>query len=118
MLVTLTEILKIAQSQKNAIGAFNVPNMTTVKAVVNAAEELGVPVILMHTQMHEDTGVCKMEEIVPVMLSFAERSKIPVCVHLDHGESLDYVMKGLELGFTSVMYDGSLLPFDENVKNI
>ena len=117
MLVTLKEILRIAEEKHIAVGAFNTPNMTSVKAVIAAAEELGQPVILMHAQVHEEMGLCKMEEIVPVMLWFAKEAKVPVCVHLDHGTDLDYVTRGLALGFTSVMYDGSTLLTDENVKN-
>ena len=117
MLVTLKEILKIAEEKKIAIGAFNTPNMTSVKAVIAAAEELGQPVILMHAQVHEEMGLCCMEEIAPVMLWFAKAAKVPVCVHLDHGTDLDYVTRGLALGFTSVMYDGSTLPTTENIAN-
>ena len=71
MLVTLKEILKTAEGRKTAIGSFNTPNMTTVEAVVSAAEELNQPVILMHAQVHEEMGLCKMEDIAPVMLHFA-----------------------------------------------
>lgn len=117
MLVTLKEILKIAQARKCAIGSFNTPNMTSIKAVISAAEELNEPVIIMHAQVHEEMGLCKMDEIAPVMLFFADKAKVPVCVHLDHGEDLDYVKKGLDLGFTSVMYDGSAQEDGINLAN-
>lgn len=117
MLVTLKEILKIAEERKTAIGAFNTPNFTSVRAVIAAAEALRQPVILMHAQVHEDMGLCKMEEMAPVMRAFAQGAGVPVCVHLDHGTSLDYIRRGIDLGFTSVMYDGSALPFAENVSN-
>ncbi len=107
MLVTLTDILKIAEARKIAIGSFNTPNLTSLKAIISAAEELGEPVIIMHAQVHEQMGLCRMDEIAPIMLMMAEKATVPVCVHLDHGEDLDYVARGLELGFTSVMYDGS-----------
>ena len=107
MLVTLKEILKIAEARKIAIGSFNTPNLTSLKAVLSAAEELGEPVILMHAQVHEQMGLCRMDEVAPIMLMMADRATVPVCVHLDHGEDLDYVHRGLKLGFTSVMYDGS-----------
>ncbi len=117
MLITLKEILKIAEERKIAIGSFNTPNMTSARAVIAAAEEMNQPVILMHAQVHEEIGLCKMEEIAPMMLFFAKRAKVPVCVHLDHGTDLDYVKRGLELGFTSVMYDGSALSTEENTAN-
>lgn len=117
MLVNLTEILKIAEEKKIAIGAFNTPNMTSARAIIGAAEELGQPVIIMHAQVHEEMGLCAMDEVAPMMLGFAKKAKVPVCVHLDHGTDLDYVKRGLELGFTSVMYDGSVLPKEENISN-
>lgn len=117
MLVTLKNILKIAEAKKCAIGSFNTPNFESLKAVIGAAEELGQPVIIMHAQVHEEMGLCKMEEFAPVMLFMADRASVPVCVHLDHGTDLDYVKKGLALGFTSVMYDGSTLSDAENFAN-
>lgn len=117
MLVKLKQILKIAEEKQIAVGSFNTPNMTSIKAVIGAAEELKQPVIIMHAQLHEEMGLCTMEEIAPVMLMFAERAKVPVCVHLDHGTDLEYVKKGLKLGFTSVMYDGSVLSAEENTTN-
>lgn len=117
MLVTLKNILKIAEAEKCAIGSFNTPNFESLKAVIGAAEELNQPVILMHAQVHEEMGLCNMEEIAPIMLFMADRATVPVCVHLDHGTDLDYVKKGLDLGFTSVMYDGSTLPDELNFAN-
>ena len=117
MLVTLKEILKMAEENKCAVGSFNTPNMTSAEAVIAAAEELQKPVILMHAQVHEEMGLCKMEDIAPVMLHFAKKASVPVCVHLDHGTDLDYIKKGLTLGFTSVMYDGSCLSAEENTEN-
>lgn len=117
MLVTLKEILKTAEENKCAIGSFNTPNMTSAEAVIAAAEELQRPVILMHAQVHEEIGLCKMEDITQVMLHFAKKARVPVCVHLDHGTDLDYIKKGLTLGFTSVMYDGSCLSAEENTEN-
>ena len=117
MLVTLKNILKIAEAKKCAIGSFNTPNFESLKAVIGAAEELNQPVIIMHAQVHEEMGLCKMDEIAPIMLFMADRANVPVCVHLDHGTDLDYVKKGLDLGFTSVMYDGSTLPDEINFAN-
>lgn len=107
MLVTLKEILKIAEAKKCAIGSFNTPNFASLKAVLSATEERNEPVIIMHAQVHEEMGLCVMDEIAPLMLFMADRASVPVCVHLDHGTDLDYIKRGLELGFTSVMFDGS-----------
>ncbi|MBQ7794296.1 MAG: class II fructose-bisphosphate aldolase, partial [Clostridia bacterium] len=117
MLVNLEEILKIAEAQKCAIGSYNTPNLASLKAVIAATEELNQPVIIMHAQVHEEMGLCKMDEIAPIMLFMADRAKVPVCVHLDHGTDLDYLKRGLEFGFTSVMYDGSTLSEELNLAN-
>ena len=117
MLVNLNEVLKYAEDNNCAIGSFNTPNFASLKAVLNAAEEKDVPVIIMHAQVHEEMGLCQMAEIAPIMKFMAEKSTVPVCMHLDHGTDVDYIEKGLELGFTSVMYDGSLLSKDENYAN-
>ena len=71
----------------------------------------------MHAQVHEKMGLCVMDEIIPIMLFCADRAKVPVCVHLDHGEELDYVKRALELGAVSVMYDGSMLDKQTNYTN-
>lgn len=117
MLVTLKSILNIAEVKKCAVGSFNTPNLASIKAVISAAEELNRPVILMHAQVHEEMGLCTMEEMAPIMLLMADRASVPVCVHLDHGTDMNYVKKGLDLGFTSVMYDGSELSKEENYAN-
>ena len=115
MLVNLVEILKMAEEKKCAIGAFNTPNLECVNAVLAAAEGLKVPVILMHAQIHED--VSPLETIGPVLVQSAKSAKVPVCAHLDHCEDLGYMAKALEIGFTGVMYDGSTLPYGENLAN-
>ncbi len=117
MLVTLSQILKIAEAKKCAVGSFNTPNFESIRAVIGAAEELNQPVIIMHAQVHEEMGLCKMDEITPIMRWMADKASVPVCVHLDHGTDVDYVKKGLALGFTSVMYDGSEEPLDINRAN-
>ena len=114
MLVNLKEILQIAEARKIAIGSFNTPNLESVLAVIGAAEELDVPVIIMHAEVHEE--ICPMNIIGKVMIQCAKDAKVPVCVHLDHGEHLDYINRALEIGFTSVMYDASEYPFEENVR--
>lgn len=115
MLATLKEVLAYAEEKNCAIGAFNVPTLENIQAVINAAEKRNVPVILMHAELHEP--VAPLSVLGPVMIAMAKNSLVPVCVHLDHGEHLSYIEKALDLGFTSVMYDGSLKPYDENRSN-
>ena len=115
MLVDLKEILRLSQEKNCAVGAFNTPNFECILAVLDSAEELGVPVIISHAELHEP--VSPLDKIGPVMVDAAKRAKVPVCVHLDHCEDLDYLERALEIGFTGVMYDGSLLSYDENVIN-
>ena len=115
MLVTLKELLAIAEERKIAVGAFNAPNLESLRAVMSAAESLQLPVVIQHAQCHDE--FIPMAMIAPILLDFAKRAEVPVCVHLDHGETLEYVERALALGFTSVMYDGSVLPYDENARN-
>lgn len=117
MLVDLKTVLKYAEEHNCAIGSFNATTMTSALAIIGAAEELNCPVIIMHAQVHEELGFCNMETIAPVLLLLAQRAKVPICVHLDHGTDMDYVKRGIELGFTSVMYDGSELDEETNLKN-
>ena len=117
MLVTLKEILKIAEAEGCAIGSFNTPNLESLSAVIGAAEELKRPVIIMHAQLHEEMGICSLDTIGRIMIMAAEKASVPVCVHLDHGTDLSYIKSALDLGFTSVMYDGSALPFAANSAN-
>lgn len=117
MIVSLKNILAEAEKRKCAVGAFNTPSMTEARAIIAAAEETGSPVIIMHAQVHEEMGLCKMDEVAPMMRFYAERASVPVCVHLDHGTDIEYVKRGLALGFNSVMYDGSELSVEDNFKN-
>ena len=115
MLVTLSEVLQLAEAKKCAVGSFNTPNLESIMAVIEAAEELNVPVIIMHAEVHEP--MMPISVIGPIMIERAKVAKVPVCVHLDHGETLAYLDKALNIGFTSVMFDGSALPYEENVAN-
>ena len=115
MLVTLNEILAMAEEKKCAYAAFNTPNLECITAVLNAAEKLNVPVMITHAQLHE--SVAPLAVIGPVMVQAAKNAKVPVCVHLDHCETLSYMAEALKMGFTGVMYDGSTLPYEENVAN-
>ena len=115
MKASLKEVLKIAEAKSCAIGAFNTPTFENAVAVIAAAEKLGTPLIIAHAELHEGEGA-PLDTIGPMMVWAAERAKIPVCVHLDHGEHPDYVYRAMDLGFTSVMIDASAKDYDENVR--
>lgn len=115
MRVNLSTILQDAQKSNYGIGAFNTPNLESVQAVIGAAEALNQPVIIMHAQIHD--SIAPLEVIGPLMIRLADQAKVAVCVHLDHGEDLGYLLRAMKMGFTSVMYDGSKLPYEENLAN-
>lgn len=115
MLVNLKEILLIAEEKNHAIAAFNVPTFENLVAAIKVSEKYNVPIIIQHAQVHEQ--VMPLEFIGPAMVALARNSKTPICVHLDHGEDIEYIEKALKFGFTSVMYDGSSLSIEDNIKN-
>ena len=114
MLVSLKEVIKIGKEKNIAIGSFNTPNLECILAVLGAAEKLNVPIIIAHAQCHEE--IAPLDKIGPVMVELAKRSTVPVCVHLDHGEDIEYCKRAIALGFTSVMIDYSTLDYEGNVK--
>ena len=113
MLADLKEVLEKARTEKQAVAAFNVPNLAMVRAAIQAAEKVNQPVILQHAEGHG--SLISLEEIGPIMIDYAKRSKVPVVVHLDHGKTFDAMVQAMKLGFTSVMIDASDLPFAENI---
>lgn len=115
MLTTLNEVMKIAEEQKIAIGSFNTPNLESLQAVIWAAEELELPVIIQFAQCHEPW--IPLSVIGPIMVVAAKQAAVPVCVHLDHGETPEYLQQALDIGFTAIMYDGSVLSYEENLAN-
>ena len=116
MLITLKNILKMAESKDMAIAAFNVTSLEGVLAVIEAAEDEDTPVILQFANAAHSKYI-SLEDIGRVMVAFADRSKVPVCVHLDHGNNFDEIKRALDLGFTSIMYDGSELSLKQNIAN-
>ena len=115
MLVTLNETLKIAEEKKIALGGFDVCNLESLRGILAAAEKLQLPVVLMFAQLHEP--FIPFSLIAPIMVKCAEEASIPVSVQLDHGEDLDYLRRALDFGFSGIMYDGSQLPYEENLEN-
>ena len=116
MLITLKNILKMAESKDMAIAAFNVTSLEGILAVIEAAEDEDTPVILQFANAAHSKYI-SLEDIGRVMVVFADKSKVPVCVHLDHGNNFDEIKRALDLGFTSIMYDGSELSLKQNIAN-
>ena len=116
MLITLRNILDIAESKNMAIAAFNATSLEGIMAVIEAAEEENTPVILQFANAAHGKYI-PLEKIGKVMVMLAEEAKVPVCVHLDHGDNFDEIKTALDIGFSSIMYDGSALSFKENVAN-
>lgn len=114
MLASLSEVISEAKKLGGAVASVNTPNLECVLAAIGAAEELDVPLIIAHVQIHED--VAPLDKIGPVMVELAKRSKVKVCVHLDHGETAEYCKRAIDLGFNSVMLDFSTLSYEDNVK--
>ncbi len=113
MLVNLQEILKIAEEEKSAIGMFNATGFDSLQAIIGAAEELNRPVIIAHAEVHNVYN--DISFVGPAMIAAAQCAKVPVCVHLDHGTSLNMIYKALRIGFTSIMIDASALPYEQNL---
>lgn len=114
MLVNMRELLADAQEGDYAVGSFSVANMEMVLGVLQAAKELNAPVILQIAEVRLKQS--PLELIGPLMVAAAENADTPVAVHFDHGKTLEKISQALDLGFTSVMFDGSHLPLDENIE--
>ena len=112
-LVTMKKLLEQAVKENRGVGAFSVGNMEMVKGALQAAEELDTPIILQIAEVRLPHSPLAL--MGPMMVQAAKEAKVDVAVHLDHGLTMETVKKALELGFTSVMYDSSTYPFEENM---
>ena len=112
-LVTSEKMLSDAQKGGYAVGAFNVENMEMAKAVIAAAEEMRSPVMLQTTPSTVKYG--SLETFAAIVKAEASKTDIPVCLHLDHGNSFELAVQAMKAGYTSVMIDGSHETFEENV---
>lgn len=113
-LVTSKKMLLDAKKGGYAVGAFNVENMEMVKAVIAAAEELHAPVMLQTTPSTVKYG--SLETYAAIVAAEAKKAKVPVCLHLDHGNSYELAVAAIEAGYTSVMIDGSHESFEDNIE--
>ncbi|MBM7622878.1 class II fructose-1,6-bisphosphate aldolase [Sporohalobacter salinus] len=112
-LVPMSDILEKANEEGYAVGGFNMNNLEALQAIIEAAEEENSPVILQASE-----GAIRyidMEYAVAMAKAAGEKASVPVALHLDHGGSFEKVVQCIRNGFSSVMIDGSELPFEENI---
>ena len=112
-LVHMRRLLENAQKENRAAGAFSVANLEMIQGVILAAEKTNTPVILQIAEARLNTSPLYL--IGPAMLAAARNARVDVAVHLDHGLTLECIREAISLGFTSVMFDGSHLPLEENM---
>lgn len=116
MLVNMNEVLYPAKKGKYAVGLFNAVNLELARGIITAAESTGSPVIMGTAEVLFPYG--PLEEVSYYLLPMAKKAKVPVVIHLDHGLKKETCLRALELGFTSIMYDCSTEPYEENVRRV
>lgn len=114
MLVSLSQVLKKAQRGKYAVGAFNINNLEMLEGIIKAAQDLRSPVII---QTSEAAILYAGLHYLVAMIKVAAKTPVPVVMHLDHGKDLDIIRECVRAGYSSVMFDGSALPFEENLRH-
>lgn len=112
-LVKMKDLLDQASEQNRAVGAFSVGNLEMIKGAIKAAEEMNTPIILQIAEVRLPHSPLSL--MGPMMVEAARNAKVEIAVHLDHGKTIGVLKQALEYGFTSVMMDGSTLPFEENI---
>ena len=115
MLVTLSEILQDAEQRKYGVGLFNMLNLEMARGIIEAAEEERSPLILGVAEVH--LPLIPFEYASLIMNDIAKKASVPVCLHFDHGTDFDKIKAAVDAGFSSVMYDGSALPYEQNIAN-
>lgn len=112
MLLNMKELLAAANENNFAVPAFNISSYAMFNGIMEASEEEHAPVII---SIHPDELSHIGTDIIQAIRQRAYKTKIPVCIHLDHGSSFEQIMIAIRAGYTSVMIDGSSLPFEENI---
>lgn len=113
-LVDLKTVLRHAQDHAYAVGSFNITGLDMIEPILDAAMELGSPVILSIAEVH--LPYVDLEEACFTAAAKAAKAPVPVVLHLDHGLSFTTIMRAIRFGCTSVMFDGSTLPYEENLR--
>ena len=112
MLLNMKELLAAANENNFAVPAFNISSYAMFNGIMEASEEEHAPVII---SIHPDELSHIGTDVIQAIRQRAYKTKIPVCIHLDHGASFEQIMVAIQAGYTSVMIDGSSLPFEENI---
>lgn len=110
---TLTELIEYSRCTGAGVGMFNIVNLEFAQAIFDAAQETGIPAMLGMPERF--LGFYDVDCMTRACSALVEKSKVPLAIHLDHGKHFDGVMTALRAGFSSVMFDGSLLDYEENV---
>ncbi|MBC6296929.1 ketose-bisphosphate aldolase [Listeria sp. FSL L7-1517] len=113
MLVNMKQLLEVAKENKFAVGAFNVADSNFLRVVVEEAEKNNAPAIIA---VHPTELDFTKDDFFEYVLARIKNSPVPFVLHLDHGDNMGDVMRAVRCGFSSVMIDGSLLPFEENIR--
>ncbi len=113
-LSNIKNLLCSVHNTEKAIGAFNVSNMEMIMGAVKAAEDKNTPIILQIAQGR--LKYSPLPTIAPIMVEAAKRAKVDIAVQLDHASSIECAKQALDYGFTSVMFDGSTLSLEQNIK--
>lgn len=116
MLVNLNEVLLPAKRDQYAVGLFNAVNLELARGIINAAETMQSPVIMGTAEVLLPYG--PLEEVSYYLIPMAKKARVPVVIHLDHGLNYDTCIRALKLGFSSVMYDCSTDPYEENIRKV
>lgn len=112
MLLNGVDLLEVANKNSFAVPAFNISDWAMCQGIFEISEAKRAPLIIaIHPDELSHTGV----ELMPAIIERAHRSSVPTTIHFDHGADIDQMLLAIQTGFTSVMLDGSMLPFDENV---
>lgn len=115
MLVNMKKSWRL-QKQKDTLSHVSTHQMKKQFVQSLVQQKLNTPIIIDHAQVHD--SLIPIERIGPIMLKYAKEARVPVCVHLDHGSDYEFVMRAVKVGFPSIMYDCSALPFEENVEKV
>lgn len=115
MLATLQSVLVKAQRGRYAVGAFNVSNLEQVQAVAVAARKMRSPVIVNTSE--KAISYAEIDELIQIIITAAKKTPVPVVINLDHGRTIDIVKSCLQHGCTGIMFDGSTLSYENNIKN-